>query len=71
MGSVTTFSEILESADKLALDEQETLMEVLHRRIAERRRAGLAKEIQNAQQEFRQGTCKPATPSELMTEILS
>jgi hypothetical protein len=71
MGSVTTFGEILESADRLALDEQETLMEVLHRRIAERRRAELAKEIQNAQEEFRQGTCKPATPSELMREILS
>lgn len=71
MENAMTFSEVLESADELSLDEQETLMEVLHRRIIEHRRAGLAKEVQNAQQEFKEGKCKPTTPSELMKEILS
>ena len=71
MRNAMTFSEILESADELSLDEQETLMEVLHRRIIEHRRAGLVKEVQNAQQEFKEGKCKPTTPSELMKEILS
>ena len=71
MGNVMTFNKVLESADKLSLDEQETLTEVLHRRIIEHRRAELAKEIKDAQQEFKDGKCKPATPSELMKEILS
>lgn len=71
MEKVVTFNEILESADKLSLDEQETLTEVLHRRIIEHRRAELAKEIWEAQQEFKEGKCKSATPSELMKEILS
>ncbi|MDI6794256.1 MAG: hypothetical protein QME81_15570 [bacterium] len=71
MGNAMTFSEVLESADELSLDEQETLMEVLHRRIIEHRRAELVKEVQNAQQEFKEGKCKPTTPFELMKEILS
>ena len=71
MGNVMTFNKVLESADKLSLDEQEALTEVLHRRIIEHRRAELAKEIKDAQQEFKDGKCKPATPSELMKEILS
>jgi len=71
MGNAMTFNETLESADKLSLGEQETLVEVLHRRIIDHRRAELSKEVQNAQQEFKEGKCKPATPSELMKEILS
>lgn len=71
MEKVMTFNKVLESVDKLSLDEQETLTEVLHRRIIEHRRTELAKEIQDAQQEFKEGRCKPTTPSELMKEILS
>ena len=71
MENVMSFNEVLEFADKLSLDDQETLMEVLHRRIIEHRRAELAKEIQDAQQEFKEGKCKPTTPAELMKEILS
>ncbi|MEK7275417.1 MAG: hypothetical protein AAB110_09180 [Candidatus Desantisbacteria bacterium] len=71
MGNAMTFGKVLESADRLSLDEQETMMDILHRRIIEHRRAELAKEIQNAQQEFKEGGCKPTTPSEIMREILS
>ena len=71
MRNTVVLNEVLESADKLSLDEQETLTEILHRRLIEYRRTELAKEIQNAQQEYRQGRCRPATPSELMKEILS
>ncbi len=71
MGNVMVFNEVLESADKLSLDEQETLMEVLHRRIIEHRRAELVKEIRDTQQEYQKVRCVPATPSELMKDILS
>ena len=71
MKNVVVLNEVLESADKLSLDEQETLEEILHRRLIEHKRAELAKEIQNARQEYREGRCQPATPSELIKEILS
>ena len=65
------FGEVLEVADKLSLNEQETLIEVLQRRIIERRREELAEEIQVAQQEFLAGHCRPVTSAELMKEIVS
>ena len=71
MGNEITFNDVLESFDKLSLDEQETLTEVIHRRLIERRRSELAKEIQNAQREFKEGSCQPATPSDIVKEILS
>ena len=71
MESMTAFNEVLESADKLSLDEQETLTDILHRRRIDHQRAELVKDIQYAQQEFKEGKCKPVTPSELMKEILS
>ena len=71
MTSVMPFGDVLEAVDKLSLEEQETLIEVLHRRIIERRREELAQDIQQAQQEFQAGQCRPGTPTELMDEILS
>lgn len=71
MGSMAAFNEVLESADRLSLDEQETLTDILHRRRIDYQRAELVKDIQYAQQEFKEGKCKPVTSSELMKEILS
>jgi hypothetical protein len=71
MESVLTFGEVLEAVDRLPLGEQETLIEVVQRRVIERRREELAKEIQEAQGEFQAGRCHPVTPDELMAEILS
>jgi len=64
------FGEILEEADRLPMEDQETLIEVLQRRMRDRRRAELAKDIQEAQEEFQKSSCRPATADELMRDIL-
>ncbi len=66
-----SFSEILEAADQLSVDEQATLVEVLRHRITERRREELAREIQEARREFQAGQCQPRTPADLLKDILS
>ncbi len=71
MESDARFGKILEEADGLPLEDQETLIEVLQRRMRDRRRAQLAGDIEEAQKEFREGGCRPATTEELMREILS
>jgi hypothetical protein len=68
---ISTFSEVLQAADKLSLDEKETLIDILKKRLIDHRRAELIKEVQNAEQEYQNGQCRPATPSEIMKEILS
>ena len=65
------FGEILEEADRLPVEDQETLIEILKRRVRDRRRAAFAADIQEAQREFQEGSCRPATADELMREILS
>ena len=43
MEKVASFAEVLEAADELSLDDQESLAEILHRRVIERRRGELAR----------------------------
>lgn len=71
METMVSFGDVLEAADQLSLDEQETLIDILHRRLVERRRAELAQDIQEARQEFAADQAKPASPDEIMDEILS
>jgi len=70
MEKTLSFGEVLETVDQLSLEDQATLIGIIRRRIIEQRRAELAKDIQEAQKEFRAGHVRPVTPDELMVEIL-
>jgi len=61
----------VDAADRLTLEEQETLVALLNRRLADRRRAELAADIREAQREFERGALRPITPDQIMKEILS
>jgi len=71
MENTLTFNELLEAANKLPLEDHETLIDILNRRIADDRRKEIKKAIESAQEEFRANGCSPATSDELMLEILS
>jgi len=71
MGKTFVFADILDSVEALSLDEQEALMEIVRRRADERRRKGLTRDVEEARREFRDGACKPASPGEILEEILS
>jgi hypothetical protein len=70
MNQVLPFGEVLEAADQLSQDEQEELIAILHRRLAQAARQRLTGEVQEGRQEFAEGRCLPATPDELMREIM-
>lgn len=71
MQHINSFAEVLEADDKLPLEDQEALIEILSRRVADCRRAEMIKNIEEARKEFREGRCKVGTPDEIMKEILS
>lgn len=71
MKKPSSFGEVLETVDQLPLGDQEALLAVLHRRVAERRRVELASDIHDAQKEFKAGEARAVTPDELMTEIMA
>jgi hypothetical protein len=65
------FGEVLEAADQLSPEDQQALIAILHRRLAQAGRHRVADDVQEARQEFAAGRCRPATPDELMREILA
>ena len=69
--SPSRFHIVVDAADRLTVEEQETLVEVVHRRLADRRRVELAADIREGQREFERGALRPTTPDEIIKEILS
>ena len=70
MAQEMLFSEVLEAADQLSPEDQQALIAILHRRLAQAGRQQLAADVQEARAEFAAGHCQPATPDDLLREIL-
>ncbi len=64
-----TFGDVLESAEELSRDDQETLLSILQRRLAERRRAELVRTVEEARREHKSGRCRAATADAIMKKI--
>ena len=71
MANTAIFGEVLEAVGKLSPDEQETLLVIVRRRLAEQGRKRLAQDIREAREEFAQDLCDPTTVEDLMKEIRS
>lgn len=64
------FADLVEMIDRLPLDERESLVEVVRRRIAEDGRRRIAASIRSAKREHLRGRTKVTTPDDLMREIM-
>ncbi|HEY9823033.1 MAG TPA: hypothetical protein V6D35_20010 [Candidatus Sericytochromatia bacterium] len=69
MTQISDFNEILESVEKLSVEDQKALLDVVQRRLVERRRAEIAKNIVKAQEEYQAGQVIRGTVDELMAEL--
>ena len=69
--NVKTFAQVLDSADELDVEEQESLVEVLQHRLADRRREILVEAVRSARREFAAGSCRPATPKQIVKRIFA
>lgn len=56
----------MDAADRLSTDEQEELLEIQRRRLAERRRAELVREVQEARAEYAAGQARVAAVNGIM-----
>ncbi len=66
---MTTFSEIVDAAGQLSADEQQTLLEILSRRLVEQNRKQLARDLAEARAEFANGIARPASVTQIMDEV--
>ena len=66
-----SYDQVLDSIEALPEDQQESLLDIVRKRLAERRRAALVKSVGEARKEFKSGKLRPATSSEIMRKILA
>jgi hypothetical protein len=66
-----TYGQVVDSIEALPEEQQESLLQLVQRRLVERRRAALVASVQAARKEFKAGKIRPATPSEIMRKILA
>jgi len=64
-----TFGQVLEWADDLPLEQQESLVAILQRRMREQRRAELIEAVKEARKEFKVGRCRSGSPDEIIKKI--
>ena len=65
----SSFQVALETVDRLALEEQEMLLEIVYHRFIEQRRADLAGEIAAARKAYRRDEVRRGTVEHLMAEL--
>jgi hypothetical protein len=67
----STFSDVLDAAGSLPVEEREELVELLHKRTIEERRGELCQDIKNARSDYKNSKFHNASPENIMKEILS
>jgi hypothetical protein len=70
MPQTITFHDLLDAADALSLEEKETLIDILHHRIAENGRRRVIGDVQEARGDFAAGSCQESTVDNIMRDIL-
>ena len=63
------FAEVIEAIDRLSHDEQETLLDIVRRRVSEARRSELIAAVEEARTEYSSGDFQIVTLSELASRI--
>ena len=69
MTQAPRFEAVLESVEALSVEEQEILINLVSRRLVERRRSEIAANIAKAQEEYQAGKVRRGTVDELMVEL--
>ena len=70
MRKSSEFGDVLDATERLSLEEREALLQILRNRTIEDRRLQLKREIAAARREHAARKCKPATPEQIMRDIL-
>lgn len=69
MTSVSRLDQVIESIENLSIDEQETLIDLIRHRLAERRRSEIAANIAQAQIEYQAGKVYRGNVTQIMDEL--
>lgn len=68
-GYMNTFSDFVEEIDKLSLDEQESFVDILQKRIAEEKRKRFVEEALESKEEFEKGSYSEGSSADLFKAL--
>jgi len=71
MSKSITFAEWLDAADHFSIEEQESFINILRRRITDYRRMEISQFVKDARDEFKKEEVEVKTANDLMEEIMS
>ncbi|MDF5728473.1 MAG: hypothetical protein PUP92_10655 [Rhizonema sp. PD38] len=66
---ISAFQQVIESVESLPLEDQEILLDILQKRLLERRRTNLYQEVSEIKQEFAEGKVKFGSVDEFLAEL--
>ena len=69
MTQISNFERVLDSVEALSVDEQEALIQLVQRRLTERRREEIAANIAQARAEYQAGTVFRGTVDQVINEL--
>jgi hypothetical protein len=64
-----SFQDLIEAVESMPLDDQSMLVELINKRIIEKRRVALVDEVQEARRAFKRGEVKRGTLEDLMKDL--
>ncbi len=67
----TPFQQALDAVERLPAEDQETLVDIIRRRLIERRRAEIVRNAQATRQAFREGRARYGTVEDLRRDLMS
>jgi len=66
----SVFQDLIDAVESLPLEDRSILVEIVNKRIIEKRRAGLVSEVMASRDAFRQGNVKLGTVEDLMKDLV-
>ena len=69
MTQTSNFERVLDSVEALSVDEQEALIQLVHRRLIERRREEIAANIAQSRADYQAGTVFRGTVDQVINEL--
>lgn len=63
------FQQAIKAVEALSIDEQATLLEILHKRLIQQRRERLLQEVTEAEQDYAQGNVKRGSVGDFLTDF--
>ncbi len=65
----SAFQQAIESVESLPLEDQEILLDILQKRLQERRRTNLYQEVSEIKQEFTEGNVKFGSVDQFLAQL--